>query len=253
MAAARSERKNLWKWGHHDFLPGLSGNALPLPLGGTSNHFRVRALEAVHGWDPYNVTEDADLGYRLATAGYRTGVLDSTTYEEASTEYSNWMKQRRRWLKGFLHTWLVHMRAPVKLWRSLGWDGFWSFQAMTLGVFLSALLHPFMLAHTIWFFVSGAALEQSQEMFHALAVGISIAILLAGYGTGIASAAVGLRRTGIIGFTGTLASIPLYWFLMCPAAFAALWDFVVRPHHWHKTRHGLSAFQKPLRKTTRPS
>ena len=234
-------------------LPGLAENALPLPLGGTSNHFRVKALEAVGGWDPFNVTEDADLGYRLASAGYRTGVLDSTTYEEASTEYSNWMKQRRRWLKGFLQTWLVHMRRPSHLWRALGWDGFWSFQAMTLGVFLSALLHPFMLAHTVWFFASGAALEQAQEIFHALAVGISIAILLAGYGVGIASAAVGLRRSGIIGFTGTLATIPLYWLLMCPAAWAALWDFLVRPHHWHKTRHGLSAFQQRARRATRPS
>lgn len=220
-------------------LPGLAACRLPLPLGGTSNHFRAAALRRVGAWDPFNVTEDADLGYRLAKAGYRTQTLDSTTLEEANTQLPNWMRQRRRWLKGFLHTWLVHMRRPVEHFQSVRWDGFLTFQMMTLGVFMSALLHPLLLAHALWFFLSGRAAEDDR-IPSAIIAGISVAILAAGYGTALASAAVGLKARGLHGWWGTLLTIPLYWMLSMPAAWLALWDFIVRPHHWHKTQHGLS-------------
>ena len=101
-------------------------------------------------WDPFNVTEDADLGLRLARHGYDTGTLDSLTYEEANTRLPNWMRQRARWLKGFLATWLVHMRHPARLMREVGPAGFWVAQAVTLGVFASALLHPLCLLATFW-------------------------------------------------------------------------------------------------------
>lgn len=221
-------------------LPGLASQALPLPLGGTSNHFRVAALNRVGSWDPFNVTEDADLGLRLSKAGYLTETLDSTTWEEANTQLPNWMKQRRRWLKGFLHTWLVHMRHPIRLFQQVGWDGFWVMQAMTFGVFVSALLHPFLMAHALWYFGSGAAGRELTAGWHALAVGIYFCVLAAGYGTALFSAKIGLRRIRLsLGWT-TFASIPLYWLLATPAAWLALWDFIVRPHHWHKTDHGLS-------------
>ena len=70
------------------FLPALAKLRLPLPLGGTSNHFRADVLRKVGGWDPFNVTEDADLGMRLARFGYRTGVIGSTTWEEAPVAFS---------------------------------------------------------------------------------------------------------------------------------------------------------------------
>ena len=94
-------------------LPVLASLSLPLPLGGTSNHFRADILRDVGGWDPHNVTEDADLGLRLARIGYRTGVIDSETEEEANGALGNWMQQRARWLKGWMQTWLVHMREPA--------------------------------------------------------------------------------------------------------------------------------------------
>ena len=130
-------------------LPVLADHRLPLPLGGTSNHFRTAVLRAVGGWDPFNVTEDADLGLRLARHGYDTGTLDSLTYEEANTRLPNWMRQRARWLKGFLATWLVHMRDPARLMREVGPAGFWVAQAVTIGVFASALLHPLCLVATL--------------------------------------------------------------------------------------------------------
>jgi len=112
-----------------DFLlPGLDKLGIPMPLGGTSNHFRVEALRAINAWDPFNVTEDADLGIRLSRLGMRVKTLDSTTYEEATNGVGNWLRQRTRWLKGYMQTWLVHMRAPRQLLRNAGVGGFFGFQ-----------------------------------------------------------------------------------------------------------------------------
>ena len=98
-------------------LPALDRLQLPIPLGGTSNHFRVSALKWLMAWDPFNVTEDADLGTRLARSRYRCRVLDSTTFEEAPPRLSSWFPQRTRWIKGYMQTWFVHMRQPARLWR----------------------------------------------------------------------------------------------------------------------------------------
>ncbi len=83
-------------------LPWLSANRLLLPLGGTSNHFRRAALEEVGGWDPYNVTEDADLGMRLARFGYRTETIACPTYENGPDTFATWLPQRTRWFKGWM-------------------------------------------------------------------------------------------------------------------------------------------------------
>ncbi|GMA50968.1 glycosyl transferase [Alicyclobacillus contaminans] len=114
-------------------LPGVMALNIPVPLGGTSNHFRMSALKELNAWDPYNVTEDADLGVRLYKFGYQTAIVDSTTWEEANSQVRNWIRQRTRWIKGYIQTWLVHMRHPVQLYRDIGGRGFWGFQAMILG------------------------------------------------------------------------------------------------------------------------
>ena len=128
------------------FLPGLAAMRLPLPLGGSSNHFRTATLRAIGGWDAYNVTEDADLGIRLSRFGYRTAVINSTTYEEAPARLGAWLRQRTRWFKGWMQTWAVHMRTPWRLARELGLGGFLAFQLIVGGNALAALVHPLFLA-----------------------------------------------------------------------------------------------------------
>ena len=133
-------------------LPVMVSKGVPAPLGGTSMHIKRDILEAVGAWDPHNVTEDADLGLRLHRLGYRTQVLESTTHEEANSDVINWVKQRSRWYKGYLQTWLVHMRNPVKLWRDLGSSGFLGFNLMVGGTPLIALVNPlFWLLALLWF------------------------------------------------------------------------------------------------------
>jgi cellulose synthase/poly-beta-1,6-N-acetylglucosamine synthase-like glycosyltransferase len=224
-------------------LPALASYRLPLPLGGTSNHFRTHVLRRVGAWDPFNVTEDADLGLRLARLGYATATLDASTYEEASIGLRNWLRQRSRWLKGFLQTWLVHMRSPLRLLEEVGAAGFWASQAYTAGLVASALFHPFCLGLTVWLIATGRALSADAGIFATIVAGINLAVLVSGYAVTILAGRKAMRRKGVAGWYFTLATMPIYWLLISLAAWAALWQFIVAPFHWNKTEHGLSSFQ----------
>lgn len=222
-------------------LPLLDRLRLPIPLGGTSNHFRVAALKWLLAWDPYNVTEDADLGTRLARSGYRCAVIGSTTYEEAPARLGSWIPQRTRWLKGFIQTWLVHMRAPRALLRELGLRGFLAFHIMIGGTILSALVHP-------WFY-GLVAVELGGSQFLALprsVLGVpfwavSLFSLVAGYGAAMALGLFALRRRGLHRLVWQVPLMPLYWLLISVAAYRALFQFAVAPFKWEKTDHGAAA------------
>jgi cellulose synthase/poly-beta-1,6-N-acetylglucosamine synthase-like glycosyltransferase len=234
-----------------ELLPVLADHNLPLPLGGTSNHFRVDVLRSIGAWDPYNVTEDADLGLRLARFGYATGVLDSITHEEATTRLGNWMRQRARWLKGFLVTWLVHMREPGLFMREVGPAGFWATQALTLGVFASVLLHPLCMVAMVGLWFACPTLPGGTGLAFIMLAGVNLLVLLAGYGVSIMLTRRALRRCGISGWYVTLASMPVYWVLMSLAAWLALWQFATNPFHWNKTEHG-SSRRRRVRRTRPP-
>lgn len=128
-------------------LPGLSHLGLVVPLGGTTLFLRRHAIEEVGGWDAHNVTEDADLGIRLARRGYRTELIATVTQEEANARPWPWIRQRTRWLKGYAMTWLVHSRNPARLWRDLG---AWRF--LGLQILLFGTLSQFLLAPVFWSF-----------------------------------------------------------------------------------------------------
>ena len=221
-------------------LPALAARNLPLALGGTSNHFRTHILRKAGGWDPHNVTEDADLGLRLARLGFRTGVVESLTYEEANTQLGNWLSQRARWLKGFMQTWLVHMRNPVRTAKELGPTGFWTLQALTAGIFFSALFHPFLTALMVWTLIVNPPHMSVATM---LLAGLNLEVFALGYGVAMLAGAKALRQRGLKGWWFTIATMPVYWLLMSIAAWMALWQFIFAPFKWNKTEHGLSKLQ----------
>jgi len=214
-------------------LPGLDRLNIPMPLGGTSNHFRTDALRAIHCWDPYNVTEDADLGIRLARVGLRVRTLDSTTFEEATNSLGNWLRQRSRWLKGYMQTWLVHMRSPVTLVRNAGLGGFIGFQLFVGGTFLSALVNPILWAIFLTSEIFGAPLAGA-------AAHVSILGLAAGNGLFAYLAMLGPFRRGWLELAPYGLTAPFYWLLISCAGARALWQLITRPWHWDKTAHGLS-------------
>jgi cellulose synthase/poly-beta-1,6-N-acetylglucosamine synthase-like glycosyltransferase len=187
------------------------------------------------------VTEDADLGLRLARFGFRTGVVQSLTYEEANTQLMNWLSQRARWLKGFMQTWLVHMRNPVRTGREVGPTGFWTLQALTAGIFISALFHPFFIALTVWLVLID---QFDASMATMLLAGLNLEVFVLGYGVAMLAGAKALRQRGLNGWWFTIATMPIYWLLMSIAAWLALWQFIFAPFKWNKTEHGLSKLQK---------
>jgi cellulose synthase/poly-beta-1,6-N-acetylglucosamine synthase-like glycosyltransferase len=219
-------------------LPGLVRENAPVPLGGTSNHFRRDVLEQAGGWDAYNVTEDADLGIRLHRLGYRTGVLDSITYEEANSDFINWVRQRSRWYKGYMQTWLVHMRQPVELWRTLGPRAFAGFNLFVGGTPLLALINPVFWVLTLLWFAGQPPLIEA--LFPAWLYYFSLFTWGVGNFTFVYLNMISARFDASPKLVISAVLSPLYWVMMSIAAVKALWQLVVAPSFWEKTVHGLS-------------
>ena len=218
-------------------LPALAALRLPLPLGGTSNHFRRGALERVGGWDPFNVTEDADLGIRLARFGYRSATLTLPTWEEAPATLGAWLRQRTRWFKGWMQTWLVHMRHPLLLVRQIGLRGFVGFNLIGAGMLISALIHPIYLATLVIVAANPLALWDEAGAFGAAVIGINLFNLIAGYLSVAMLTGKALALRDRSHELPALIGLPFYWLLMAVACVRALVQLVARPHHWEKTPH----------------
>jgi glycosyltransferase XagB len=218
-------------------LPGLVRQGTPLPLGGTSNHFRREALEAVGAWDPYNVTEDADLGIRLHRAGYRTQVIETVTLEEANSDFVNWVKQRSRWYKGYMQTWLVHMRHPRRLWGDVGGWGFVGFNLFVGGTPLLALLNPVFWVMTVSWFLFHPDFIVS--IFPGWLYYVSLLCLLIGNFAFVYASMVAARAAGSPALVLAALLSPMYWVMMSIAAIKAVIQLFHAPSFWEKTAHGL--------------
>lgn len=216
-------------------LPGLERLGLAVPLGGTTLFFRRAALERLGGWDAHNVTEDADLGMRLARHGYRTELIATETFEEANCRPLPWIRQRSRWLKGYMMTYAVHMRNPRLLHRQLGWWKFWGFQ-----VFFLTTLSQFLLAPVLWtFWLAPFGFD------HPVAALLPPALNLAVMGTFLFSEVVLLVVT-LIAMRMTPNRLSLFWAptlhfyfpLGALASYKAAWELLSKPFYWDKTSHG---------------
>lgn len=219
-------------------LPGLEYGRLAIPLGGTSNHFRVSGLRRLGGWDPYNVTEDADLGIRASAEGMRVGVIDSTTYEEANTSYPNFVRQRSRWIKGYMQTTLVHLRRPLRLLRVAGARQTLSFLFLVGGTPATFLAVPLLYAVFLASLVADPA--RLALLFPGWVLWLSLVNLGVGSALMIYVSMMGAfkRRRYELVLWG-LAN-PVYWVLHSVAAYKALWQLATKPHYWEKTAHGLT-------------
>jgi cellulose synthase/poly-beta-1,6-N-acetylglucosamine synthase-like glycosyltransferase len=217
-------------------LPTLAALHMPLPLGGTSNHFRRAALEQVGGWDPFNVTEDADLGMRLARFGYRCDTITRPTFEEAPVAPRVWLKQRTRWFKGWLQTFLVHTRSPARLARELGLRNLVGFILVGVGMLASAIIHPIYVFNAIRTALDPLSLWDGGFVSAVLA-GISIFNLVAGYFAAILLSWRAMRVRHRSRHLLALCTLPLYWLLMSVACITAVAELALKPHRWNKTPH----------------
>lgn len=215
------------------WVPFLSRLGFPFPLGGTSNHIRRTALDSVGGWDAYNVTEDADLSFRFAAHGWTLGYITPPTYEEAVSTLSQWGRQRSRWMKGYMQTWLTHMKHPVRPGGKKGAARFFTLQ-ITIGVTLIAGL----------FHVPGLCLFLCVAFYNWAQgdAGVPLTILsyslIFSYAAGLLIGAVGAARIGKPSLILSTLWMPAYWLMLLFPTGSALLDLKRRPFHWHKTEHG---------------
>lgn len=213
-------------------LPALARWHLPMPLGGTSNHFRLKSLRELGGWDAYNVTEDADLGLRLARRKLRVDVLASATREAAPTQLWPWIGQRTRWMKGWMQTFIVHNRDPGRLMSEMGLPAFLVVEALLLGMILAPMLHcGFALVLLVRGFAGMGGMDSD------IWTAFYIAVLALGYGSALATTTLGLLRLGKPGLLPAQIGLPVYWLLMGFATLRAARELLVRPFYWFKSPH----------------
>jgi len=229
-------------------LRGLDRFGLPTPLGGTSNHFRTDALRQLGGWDPHNVAEDADIGIRIARRGWRVRRMASVTEEEANSNLRSWLRQRSRWLKGYMQTWLVHMRSPWRLWRDLGTRNFIAFQLVLGCAIFTTLVNPVFWALFVVYLVNGPS--HIAVLFPAYIFYPAVAAMLAGNVLMIYCLMSGCMERGLLPAVKVMVLVPAYWALMSVAAYKGLIQLIrpSRRHFWELTEHGLVGVDGTSRK-----
>lgn len=218
-------------------LQGLQRLDLPIPLGGTSMYIRADALKKWGQWDAHNVTEDADLGMRLYRKGLRVECLDSTTYEEANYKFRSWVKQRSRWLKGFVMTWLTHIRTPIQTYREMGFFAFIAFNVLMLGTVVTYLVIPLLLPY--WLLSVGVI----PPIFGTLPYGVlpfMVAVLALGEPLLIIVGYYATQTDKHRPLRPTLLTLFAYWPLASLAAYKAAYEVITAPAYWDKTEHGLN-------------
>lgn len=228
-------------------LTGLQSINGPIPLGGTSNHFKTTVLRELGGWDAFNVTEDADLGMRLVKRGYVTAIVDSTTFEEANSNLKNWYWQRTRWIKGYMQTYLVHSRRLRDFRRNNHFLQGLFFQLVIGGKVLSLFINPLMWLLTISYFtmrpVVGPVVEQ---FFPAPILYLAVTSSIFGNFLYVYYYMMGCAKRGYYDLVKVAVLIPLYWLAMSAAAWRSLYEVIRKPHYWSKTKHGLHLQQDAL-------
>lgn len=220
-------------------LTGMQSIETTIPLGGTSNHFRTADLLELQGWDPFNVTEDADLGVRLFSKGYKTAIIDSTTLEEANSNFKNWIRQRSRWIKGYMQTYLLHMRNPVELAKQQGIHAL-LFQLTVGGKISFILINPFLWLLTIAYFTLYAFVGPTIEVLYPSVIFyMAVISLIFGNFMFIYYYMIGVAKRENWPLMKWVYLVPFYWLMVSISGAMALYQLIVKPHYWEKTIHGL--------------
>ncbi len=222
------------------FLPGLYTWNVPLPLGGTSNHFLTGTLNKIGNWDPYNVTEDADIGWRLSRLGYRTAMLDSYTLEEANAHVGSWIRQRTRWEKGFLLTTLVHLGSPIKMYKQLGLWGFVSSATLFMTTFMLPILNPILwIFFILWYVLPLLGMAPIGFSIPDWLHTVGLINLIVGNGAYILVHLINAIKQKHYHLIAIAPLMPFYWLLISAAGYRAIYQTIVTPHKWEKTAHGV--------------
>ena len=224
-------------------LPVLSNLGLAIPLGGTSNHFKTKFLKFIGGWDAYNVTEDAALGVLIHLLGYKVKMFDSYTLEEANCQFINWIKQRTRWIKGHMQTYLVYMRSPSYIYKQLGFWQFCHFQiVMGGGAFVNLSYILSMFVTFLLLFFKSYFIAESIFTHDAFLIMLTISVLF--QVLNLITLSIIIIRERLFKLIPIPFLMPVYYFMMSLAAYRAIYQLIFKPSYWDKTAHGISKIFK---------
>lgn len=228
-------------------LPGLQSIKTSIPLGGTSNHFKTNLLRKLQGWDTFNVTEDADLGIRLFKEGYKTAIINSVTLEEANSDTKNWIRQRSRWIKGYLQSYLVHMRDFLPFAKNFGIHAL-LFQLVVGSKLTFIFLNPFLWIITILYFALFSLVGPTIELVYMTpAFYLAVVSLVFGNFLFLYYYMVGCAKRQQWPLMKYIFAVPLYWIMISVAGWVAFYQLLFKPHYWEKTLHGLHLAKSPVR------
>lgn len=214
-------------------LKGLSILNLPVTLGGTSNHFKIDKLKEVGYWDAYNVTEDADLGIRLYLSGYKVHLINSTTIEESVTNVSTWIFQRSRWIKGFIQTIYVFIKAKKDLKK------FSLAKILSVYIFVGLSTYSFFCLPWILFSLTFKMDKYIHYIWYINSIVSFSYMYIISYFVLIKDKKTISRLLPIDWIV--LICWPLYFLLHTIASYIAIWEVVISPFKWNKTPHGKSS------------
>jgi cellulose synthase/poly-beta-1,6-N-acetylglucosamine synthase-like glycosyltransferase len=225
-------------------LTGLQSINTSIPLGGTSNHFRTKDIIKLQGWDPFNVTEDADLGIRLFKDGYKTAIINSTTFEEANSKWGNWLRQRSRWIKGYMQTYLVHVRDSFKFAKNKG-KHYPIFHLIIGGKIAFILINPILWVATISYFaLYGFVGPTIEKLYPGIIFYMAVFSLVFGNFLFMYYYMIGIMKRQQYSLVKYTFLVPFYWLMISLAGFVALYQLVFKPFYWEKTVHGFHLLKK---------
>lgn len=220
-------------------LTGLAALETVIPLGGTSNHFRTEDLKKIKAWDPFNVTEDADLGLRLFKSGYKTVILDSVTLEEGNSNLGNWIRQRSRWIKGYMQTYFVHTKETIGFFKKRGIHAI-IFHMVIGAKIMFILVNPALWIITLFYFgmywLVGPTID---KIYPPYVLYPAITSLIFGNYLYLFTHIMGCIKNNQWSLIKYVYLIPIYWIIISIAGFAAFYQLIFKPFYWEKTVHGL--------------
>lgn len=210
------------------------------PLGGTSNHFKAKKLLELGKWDGFNVTEDAELGVRIARAGYKVSYLNSITEEECPITIHAWIKQRTRWIKGFMQTFCEYMffKKPICIKSTINFKPIRKlkfFDIITFNLFIMMSFFFFITMMVIFLNLDIATNIKDFKLLIIMSYINIFSFLIMTYMSFIIIIVKNKIKFNVF----YLILFPFYWILHYIAGVRACYYLIVKPFYWAKTKHGI--------------
>lgn len=232
---------------YHYYLPGLVASNFPLPISGHSTYFRREVIEKVGAWDAYNVAEDCDIGIRIYRKGFGSGrMLDTHTWEQSTTTIPTWVRQRTRWIQGFIQTSIVQLRYPLLLKRELKtWRNFVVFLILVPGNVILNILNIFQwMMFALWHTTHAPFLQVAYSGFTLYLA--TICFVVGNFFFTFYSMYALYKRKHYSTVPWAMLMFA-YWIMLGIATIRATIHLFLHPYKWDKTAHFISS-QKPQKK-----